>query len=72
MKQTIQVSGMHCQHCALRVADAIRQIDGVKKVKVDLKNNTAQLISNKVIAKDDLERALLLAGYHLIEESAKL
>ena len=35
MKKIIEVTGMHCQHCAKAVEDEIKKISGVSKVKAD-------------------------------------
>ena len=40
MKKIIAVSGMHCAHCAKAVEDALTEIDGISKAKVDLAKNT--------------------------------
>ncbi len=36
MKKIINVTGMHCAHCAKAVEDALTAIDGISKAKVDL------------------------------------
>ena len=41
MKKIIEVTGMHCQHCAKAVEDEIKKIDGVGKVKADPEKNSA-------------------------------
>lgn len=33
----LKVNGMSCQHCVNAIHDAVAQIVGVKKVKIDLK-----------------------------------
>lgn len=39
MKKIIQVTGMHCGHCAKAVEEAIGAIDGISKVKADHEKN---------------------------------
>jgi copper chaperone CopZ len=40
MKKIINVTGMHCAHCASAVEEALTAIDGIAKAKVDLKAGT--------------------------------
>lgn len=40
MKKIISVSGMHCAHCASAVEEALSAIDGIGKVRADLKAGT--------------------------------
>lgn len=41
----VEIKGMKCSNCALHVKDAIKKIEGVKKVEVDLQTNTAAITS---------------------------
>lgn len=47
MKKIINVSGMHCAHCAAAVEQALTEIDGITKAKVDLKKETATAFMKK-------------------------
>ena len=40
MKKIINVTGMHCAHCASAVEEALTAIDGIAKAQVDLKAGT--------------------------------
>lgn len=42
MKQQFSIEGMSCNHCAARVEEAVSALDGVQKVKVNLKKQTVQ------------------------------
>ena len=35
-KKTISIEGMHCEHCAKKVEETFKSIEGVNKVKVNL------------------------------------
>ncbi|MFZ4356495.1 cation transporter, partial [Enterococcus gallinarum] len=37
MKQQFSIEGMSCNHCVARVEEAVSALDGVQKVKVNLK-----------------------------------
>ncbi len=67
IKTEIKVEGMHCNHCAGKVETAIKEIDGVKSVKVDLDTKTVEITSSV-----ELDRALLIgavqkAGFTMAE-----
>ncbi len=42
MKQQFSIEGMSCNHCVARVEEAVSALDGVQKVKVNLKKQTVQ------------------------------
>ena len=42
-RSTLKVSGMSCTVCAARVEKTAKEIDGVKAVKVDQPNGTAEI-----------------------------
>ena len=54
------VEGIHCEKCKANVENTLKSIEGVKKVKVDLKGNASikskQEVSNEVI-KEKIEEA---------------
>ena len=50
MKQQFSIEGMSCNHCVARVEEAVSALDGVQKVKVNLKkqNGTVKFDETKV------------------------
>lgn len=64
-----QVKGMHCAACKNNVENAIKKIDGIKNVSVNLMNNTCQV----EFIKDEIDFSILqkevsLIGYELIKD----
>lgn len=47
IKTTIKVGGMSCNHCADKVTKALESLDDIRKVKVNLKNNSVTILSDK-------------------------
>ena len=43
MNIELKVSGMTCGHCETAVAKALKDIEGVQSVQVDLKNGSAKV-----------------------------
>lgn len=46
IKKVINIEGMHCNHCAMSVTNALESIEGVSKVKVDLDKKQATITSS--------------------------
>ena len=49
IKKTVKIEGMHCEHCAKQVENALKELANVKKVKVNLKKQEASLVLEKEI-----------------------
>lgn len=64
-RKTIKISGMHCAHCAVDVANALNQIDGAA-AKVSLKDSSAEVSLDREIDKDELIRAVEKAGFKVV------
>lgn len=63
MKKIIEVTGMHCQHCAKAVEDEIRKLSGVSKVKADPEKNTATVSMKVEVSDEFLIKAVEEAGF---------
>lgn len=59
----IQVEGMMCEHCAMHVKDALLKLEGVKEVKVDLKEKSATLKYKGELKEADISSKVEEAGY---------
>jgi copper chaperone len=42
-KTTLKIEGMSCGHCVKAVEEALKEVDGVKKVSVSLENKSAEI-----------------------------
>lgn len=63
--ETLIIDGMHCQHCADKVASELNKIDGVS-AKVDLKNKQATVSYDRAIDDAKIKKAIDIAGYTLV------
>lgn len=66
MKKTLYVEGMMCAHCVAHVEKALSAIDGVEKVKIDLKKgkpSPAEVTLSRAVAEETLSSAVAEAGY---------
>lgn len=66
MKKTILIEGMSCGHCVKAVEDALKELDNISKVNVDLANNKAE-IEGENLEEGILKETIDEAGYKVIE-----
>lgn len=65
IERTIGVDGMHCEHCAKHVEEALKGIPDVKKVSVSLERKEASILSSKPISDESIKAALDEAGFSM-------
>ena len=63
---TLKVEGMMCQKCVKHVREALEKFDGVQAI-VDLEAKTATVMKPDSVSVDDLKKAIVEAGYEVIE-----
>ena len=66
IKKVITIEGMMCDHCKMKVEKTLSELDGVSKVKVNLKDKTATIYSIKSISNDDIKNAINKLDYKVI------
>ena len=57
---------MKCQHCAAKVINALENIEGVKKVKIDLDKKEAIIKSKEKLDINILKKAITDLDYEVI------
>lgn len=61
---TIKLNSMQCDMCVEKVTDAIKSVEGVEKVTVDLDKKSATVTYNADLTnKKAIEKAITSAGY---------
>lgn len=63
-RRIMQISGMHCAHCASDVTGALNQIDGVS-ADVNLSKGRAKISYDREISDEALKSAVEKIGYHV-------
>ncbi|MGG5358827.1 MULTISPECIES: copper chaperone CopZ [unclassified Enterococcus] len=64
MKQQFSIQGMSCDHCVQRVEKAIGQLEGVQKVKVNLKKEKSVVkFDDTQLAPETIVEAVNELGY---------
>jgi len=66
-KVEIKISGMSCAHCSSRVENALKNLEGVEKANVDLKDGKATVeFDPEKLKLSELEHAIEKAGYSVV------
>ena len=68
-KKYIYITGMVCQNCSKHVTEALKAVDGVVKVKVDLMRGQAEVVVADSVSDDTLLKTVVNAGYGVTEIS---
>ncbi|MGO2637742.1 MAG: copper chaperone CopZ [Enterococcus viikkiensis] len=64
MKKQFEINGMSCNHCVAKVEQAINQLDGIDKVKINLKKNNGTVKFDEAqVSADKIAAAVTEAGY---------
>lgn len=71
IKKVITIEGMMCEHCKMKVERALSELNGVSKVKVNLKNKTATIYSTKSIRNDDIKNSISKLDYKIVNIGEK-
>jgi copper ion binding protein len=66
MKTVINVEGMSCAHCVNAVNRALREVEGVVAVDVDLQSKTATVEHSDTTTFDNMKTAIEEAGYEVV------
>ncbi len=64
---TVKVEGMSCDHCRMNVENAIKSLEGVSQVRVDLEEGKADItLDTAKVTLDDIKAAVDDAGYRVV------
>lgn len=64
MKQTFKITGMTCQHCVKNIETAVQELNGLKKIKIHLKKETALVHYNEEqLSSEAIINKITEAGY---------
>jgi copper chaperone len=65
MTTTVTIKGMSCQHCVMAVTNALKEIQGVQDVSVDLGKGAATFTHERAIDTNRLKTVIENAGYDM-------
>ena len=64
---SLTVDGMHCMKCVARITEALKKIDSVKKVNIDLDEKSVKVISSSQLDQATVENAIESLGFKVIK-----
>lgn len=66
MKKTIMIEGMSCHHCTKAVENALKGLNEVSKVEVNLEEKKA-IVEGENLIDDKLRETIEEEGYKVVE-----
>ncbi|MGN1203014.1 MAG: copper ion binding protein, partial [Eubacterium sp.] len=66
-KETLNIGGMSCNACELRLENAVGEIDGVKTVKADCEQNILTVEFDSPATVDEIKNTIQNTGYEVVE-----
>jgi copper chaperone len=65
MTSTIKIEGMSCQHCVMAVTKALKEIEGLSSVNVDLQNGSATIEHSGLIDMNQVKSVVEREGFRI-------
>jgi copper chaperone len=62
---TVKIKGMTCQHCVMAVTKALRDIEGIKDLVVDLEKGEARYNETRPVDPETVKEKVKKAGYEV-------
>lgn len=66
VEKVFKVEGMHCAMCKKHVEEALKSLDGVKKVKVDLESGNVKIKSKEEVSEDNITKVIDELGFKAV------
>ena len=66
MSETMQVSGIRCERCVLRLGGALGKLDGIESASANLMGQVALAWDDERVARDEIVAALDRAGFRAV------
>lgn len=63
---TLKIKGMSCQHCVMAVTKALKEIDGLQDITVDLEKGEASFNETRSVDKAVIKDRIKKAGYEVL------
>jgi copper chaperone len=63
---TMKVTGMSCQHCVMAVTKALKEIEGLTDISVDLEKSEVAFNETKPVDKTLIKDKIKKAGYEVV------
>lgn len=67
IRKKLSIGGMSCGSCVNHIKDALKNIEGIEYVDVNLENGNAYVISSKEVDEEIIREAIKTSGYELLD-----
>ena len=68
MANVLKVKGMSCQHCVMSVTKALKQLEGLENLQVDLAKGEVRFDNKKEVPSGRVVKAIQDAGFEVIPQ----
>jgi copper chaperone CopZ len=65
--ETLQVMGVRCERCVLRLGNALQQLEGIESANANLMGQVTLAWDEERLPRDQIVAALAKAGFHPME-----
>ena len=62
----IKIKGMSCQHCVASVTKALKEIEGIRDVQIDLEKGEASFQESPLVDPEAIKKAISAIGFEVI------
>ena len=66
-ESSLTVEGMHCVKCVARITEAVKKINSVKKVNIDLDKKEVKVISSSQLDSSEVAAAIESLGFKVVK-----
>lgn len=66
VNKEIKVEGMKCAMCKKHVEEALKSIESIKKVKVNLETGTVEIKSKEEVSNEEIKTKIEELGFNVV------
>ena len=67
LTETIQVSGVRCERCVMRLGAVLKRVDGLESANANLLGEVTLAWDDERVARDEIVAALAAGGFRPLE-----
>ncbi len=65
--ETLQVTGVRCERCVMRLGSALQNLDGIESANANLMGQVTLAWDEERLLREEIVAALAKAGFHSME-----
>ncbi|MEZ5100229.1 MAG: heavy-metal-associated domain-containing protein [Thermoleophilia bacterium] len=63
VSETIQVTGVRCERCVMRLGGVLRRLDGIEAANANLMGQVTITFDDEIVSREDIVTALAGGGF---------